>query len=58
MVPNPRAASGRTGFRALVAALVAAVVGLAAPRSLHGQNILTEPESVITLAQGTSALIQ
>lgn len=58
MVPNPRVASGRTGLRALVAALVAVVVGLAAPRSLHGQNILTEPESVITLAQGTSALIQ
>jgi len=58
MVASSRVTSLRTGIRLLVAVMALAVVGLLAPKSLHGQHILSDPESVITLAQGTSALIQ
>ncbi|MEJ2203613.1 MAG: pilus assembly protein N-terminal domain-containing protein, partial [Gemmatimonadota bacterium] len=43
--------------RVFVAALGLTLLGLAAPRSLHGQFIISEPESVISIARGTSALI-
>lgn len=46
------------GRRVFTAALVTAALVYCAPRGLDGQVILTEPEGVITIAQGTSALIQ
>ncbi len=58
MVASARVTSFGTGIRLLVAAVGFAVASLLAPKSLHGQHILSDPESVITLAQGTSALIQ
>ncbi len=58
MTWKPRVGSGRTSLPVLVAALALMVTALAAPGSLHGQLILSTPERVITLAKGTSALIQ
>jgi pilus assembly protein CpaC len=43
--------------RVLVAAIGLTLLGLIAPRSLYGQFIISEPEAVISIAQGTSALI-
>ena len=57
MFPNPRVESRRTRVRFLIAALGVVLLGLAMPRELIGQHILSDPEGVITLAQGTSALI-
>ena len=54
MFPN---ASRRTRVRFLIAALGVVLLGLAMPRELIGQHILSDPESVITIAHGTSALI-
>lgn len=58
MVRKSRSESGGAGLRILVAALLAGAMGLATPRDAHGQYILSNPEGVITLARGTSALIQ
>lgn len=58
MIRQHRAGSGRTGQRVLVVAFAIAMAGLAVPGRLHGQQILSTPERVITLAKGTSALIQ
>jgi pilus assembly protein CpaC len=57
MLPNPRFDSRRTHVRLLIAALGVLLLGLTMPRELSGQHILSDPESVITLAHGTSALI-
>ncbi len=43
--------------RVLLATLGIALLGLLAPKELTGQFIISEPESVISIAQGTSALI-
>ncbi len=58
MVRKHRSESGGAGLRVLVVALLVGVMGLATPRDVHGQYILSNPEGVITLARGTSALIQ
>jgi pilus assembly protein CpaC len=57
MFPNARVASRRTRVRFLIAVLGVALLGLATPKELIGQHILSDPESVITIAHGTSALI-
>lgn len=43
--------------RVLVAAIGLTLLGLIAPRNLYGQFIISDPEAVISIAQGTSALI-
>jgi len=57
MLSKHRAEPRPVGIRVFVAALVTLALVLAAPRSLDGQVILTQPEGVITIAQGTSASI-
>jgi pilus assembly protein CpaC len=58
MLSKLRSESRPGGSRVFAAVLVAVALVHAAPRSLDGQVIMTEPEGVITIAQGTSALIQ
>jgi len=58
MVRTQTTVSGRILKRALLVAAFSATMGLLSPGTLHGQFILSEPEQVITLAKGTSALIQ
>ncbi|MCG6956905.1 MAG: pilus assembly protein N-terminal domain-containing protein [Gemmatimonadetes bacterium] len=58
MTWNHRAGSGWSRVRILVAAFAVVATALALPRSLDGQEILQNPERVLTLAKGTSALIQ
>jgi Flp pilus assembly secretin CpaC len=58
MLSKRRAASRASGNRVFLAMLAVLGLALAAPRSLDGQVILTEPEEIITISQGTSALIQ
>jgi len=58
MLSKRRTESRPGGLRVLVATLVKMALALAAPRGLEGQVILTQPESVITIAKGTSASIQ
>ncbi|MGD8318836.1 MAG: type II and III secretion system protein family protein [Gemmatimonadota bacterium] len=58
MTWKPRNGAGRTSLPILVALFALAAIALARPSTLHGQSILSTPERVITLAKGTSALIQ
>ncbi len=53
----PRNLARRSFFPVLLAAVCALLMGLMIPNQVHGQRILTEPESAIILARGTSALI-
>jgi len=57
MLSNPRSETSWSIFQILLAALCAVFMGLLIPRQLTGQRILTEPEAAISLARGTSALI-
>ena len=57
MFPNLRSLTRRSLFPLLFAAVCGLLMGLLIPRQIHGQLILTEPEAAITLAQGTSGLI-
>jgi len=53
----PRNLARRSFFPVLLAAVCALLMGLMIPNQVHGQRILTEPESAISIARGTSALI-
>lgn len=57
MFLSPRSLTRRSFFPVLLAALCALLMGLMIPNEITGQRILTEPEAAITLARGTSALI-
>jgi pilus assembly protein CpaC len=57
MLTNPRSETSWSIFQILLAAVCAVLMGLLIPRQIEGQNILTEPEAAITLAQGTSGVI-
>ena len=57
MFPNLRSLTRRSLFPLLLAAVCGLLMGLLIPRQIHGQMILTEPEAAITLAMGTSGLI-
>ncbi len=57
MFSSPRSLTRRSFFPVLLAALCAMLLGLMIPNRLTGQRILTEPEAAITLARGTSAVI-
>ena len=57
MFPNLRSLTRRSLFPLVFAAVCGLLMGLLIPRQIHGQLILTEPEAAITLAQGTSGLI-
>jgi pilus assembly protein CpaC len=57
MLTNPRSESSWSIFQILLAALCAVLMGLLIPRQIEGQRVLTEPEAAITLAQGTSGII-
>jgi pilus assembly protein CpaC len=57
MFLSPRSIARLSYLPVLLAALTALFMGLMIPKQLGGQRILTEPEAAITLARGTSALI-
>lgn len=50
--------SARSCVRAILLAGVLTGLGLVAPRRAEGQRVIQEPERVITLARGTSVLIE
>jgi pilus assembly protein CpaC len=55
MSPFPKVAHARRGARALL--LAALLAGALTPARARAQQVLSQPEQVITIAQGTSALI-
>ena len=57
MFLNPRSLARRTFFPLFLAAVCGLLMGLMIPNELTGQRILTEPEAAITLARGTSGVI-
>jgi pilus assembly protein CpaC len=57
MFLNPRSLARRPFFPLFLAAVCGLLMGLLIPNRVTGQRILTEPEAAITLAKGTSGLI-
>lgn len=57
MFLNPRSLARRTFFPLFLAAVCGLLMGLMIPNELTGQRILTQPEAAITLARGTSGVI-